>query len=52
MLIDRGLLTDEQAEQIQSEARATVNAVTDEVDALPYPPVDTMFDHLFAGSGH
>lgn len=49
-LISQGLLSDSEAQQILNEAKATVNAVTDEVDALGYPPVDTMFDHLFAGS--
>ena len=48
MLISRGLLTDEEDAGLQEEARKTVNAVTDEVEALGYPSVDTMFDHLFA----
>lgn len=47
MLLRRGLLTEEQDAEIRSEARKTVNRVTEEVEALPYPGVETMFDHLF-----
>lgn len=50
MLLSQGLITKEQDAEIRDEARRTVNTVTDEVDALAYPSVDTMFDHLFAGS--
>ena len=50
MLISRGLLSDEEDASLLEEARKTVNTVTDEVDALGYPSVDTMFDHLFAES--
>ncbi len=50
MLISRGLLSDAEAGQIEAEAKATVNAVTDEVDALPYPTTESMYEHLFAGS--
>lgn len=50
MLVSNGLLTDAEALSIQNEAKATVNTVTDEVDALGYPSADTMFDHLFAAS--
>ena len=50
MLMTRGLLSEEQDETIRAEATATVNAVTDEVEALSYPPVDTMFDNLFAST--
>ncbi len=50
MLVAHGLLTDAEVEAINSEAKATVNAVTDEVDGLAYPTTETMFDHLFAGS--
>lgn len=50
MLISRGLLTDEQDAGLREEARKTVNTVTDEVEALGYPSVETMYDHLFAES--
>lgn len=50
MLVSRDLLSDEEDARLREEARQTVNTVTDEVDALGYPPVDTMFDHLFAES--
>ncbi len=50
MLVSHDLLSDTEDAGIRAEALATVNAVTDEVEALGYPPVDTMFDHLFAGS--
>lgn len=50
MLMSRGLLTDEENTRLREEARNTVNAVTDEVEALGYPSVETMFDHLFAES--
>jgi len=47
MLLRRDLLTEEQDTEIRSEARKTVNRVTEEVEALPYPGIETMFDHLF-----
>jgi 2-oxoisovalerate dehydrogenase E1 component alpha subunit len=49
MLLRRGLLTEAQDAEMRAEARKTVNRVTEEVEALPYPGVETMFDHLFAG---
>lgn len=48
MLVSHGLLSDADAQEIQDAAKATVNSVTDEVEALGYPSTDTMFDHLFA----
>jgi 2-oxoisovalerate dehydrogenase E1 component alpha subunit len=51
MLIRRKLLTEEQDAQMRDEAKKTVNRVTEEAEAAPYPPVSTMFDNLFAGSG-
>jgi 2-oxoisovalerate dehydrogenase E1 component alpha subunit len=51
MLIRRKLLTEEQDAQMRDEAKKTVNRVTEEAEAAPYPPVSAMFDNLFAGSG-
>ncbi len=48
MLVSNGLLSETEAQEIQDAAKVTVNAVTDEVDALGYPSTDTMFDNLFA----
>jgi 2-oxoisovalerate dehydrogenase E1 component alpha subunit len=46
-LIRRGLLTEQRDAELRGEARKTVDAVNEEVEAMSYPSVDTMFDHVF-----
>jgi 2-oxoisovalerate dehydrogenase E1 component alpha subunit len=51
LLVSRGLWTVEQDAALKAEALKTVNEATDTVDSMPYPAVDTMYDHLFGEGG-
>jgi 2-oxoisovalerate dehydrogenase E1 component alpha subunit len=51
MLVSRGLWTTEQDATLRAEALKKVNDATDTVDSMPYPGVDTMYDHLFGEGG-
>ena len=47
-LMELDLLAEEQEEEIQREARAEVNRVTDAGEAAPYPDPSTIYDHVYA----
>lgn len=47
-LTSLGILDSETDERLQAEARAQINAVTDEVEAAGYPVTDDFFEHVYA----
>ena len=47
-LMESGLMTEEQDEEIRRQARAEVNQATDDADAAPYPDPSTVHDHVYA----
>jgi 2-oxoisovalerate dehydrogenase E1 component alpha subunit len=47
-LMETGLMTEEQDEEIRRQARAEVNQATDDADAAPYPDPSTVHDHVYA----
>ena len=49
-LMERGLLTDEMAQQYEDDAKRVVNEATDAAEATPFPDPSTLLDHLFATS--
>lgn len=47
-LTSLGILDSATDERLQAEARAQINAVTDEVEAAGYPDTDDFFEHVYA----
>ena len=47
MLLRHGIIDEDQDREIREESRRTVNRVTDEVESLEYPEIDTMFQHVY-----
>ena len=47
-LMEAGLLTQEQEEEIRSGARGEVNRATDDAEAAPYPDPSTVYNHVYA----
>jgi len=47
-LMEAGVLTEKDEEQIQKQAKDEVNRATDEAEAAPYPDPSTVFDHVYA----
>ena len=47
-LQDSGLLTEEQMEETQREAKAEINRATDLGEAAPYPDPATVYDNVYA----
>ncbi len=43
-----GILDDDGDKKIRQEARRAVIDATDKAEALPYPGIETMYDHLYA----
>ena len=46
--MERGLLTEEMAQQYEDNAKRVVNEATDAAEATPFPDPSTLLDHLFA----
>ena len=47
-LLEQGILTQEQVDQLRAEARAAVDEATDAADAAELPDPSTIFDHVYA----
>jgi len=48
-LIDRGVITEDEAKTIRREITDLVNRTTDEVEAEPYPDPQTLYGNTYAG---
>jgi 2-oxoisovalerate dehydrogenase E1 component alpha subunit len=48
MLKRQGILDEATDRELRDEAKRLVNETTERVEALPYPPVDEMYQNLFA----
>lgn len=51
-LMRQGILDEDTVRKFKEDAKRLVNETTERVEALPYPPVEGMFEHLFAGGGN
>ena len=47
-LIEAGILTEKQEEEMRRQVRAEVNQATDAAEAAPYPDASTVYDHVYA----
>ena len=43
-----GMLDDDEDRKIRQDARRAVIEATDKAEALPYPGIEDMYDHLYA----
>ncbi|HYW53955.1 MAG TPA: thiamine pyrophosphate-dependent enzyme, partial [Dongiaceae bacterium] len=48
-LIERGMLTEDEAQSIKREITELVNRTTDEIEAEPYPEAHTLYGNTYAG---
>jgi 2-oxoisovalerate dehydrogenase E1 component alpha subunit len=48
-LIERGVLTEDEAKAIKREITELVNRTTDEVEAEPYPEAQSLYGNVYAG---
>ena len=48
-LVDRGVITEDEAQAIKREITELVNRTTDEVEAEPYPAGETLYGNVYAG---
>jgi len=47
-LLERGILTQQQIDDVKVQARRAVDAATDAAEAAPSPDPSTLYDHLYA----
>jgi 2-oxoisovalerate dehydrogenase E1 component alpha subunit len=48
-LIERGVLTEDEAKTIKREITELVNRTTDEIEAEPYPDAESLYGNVYAG---
>ena len=49
MLLEAGIIDDDALAAIKADVLETANEATDAAEALPYPSVDDMTTHVYAG---
>jgi 2-oxoisovalerate dehydrogenase E1 component alpha subunit len=50
LLIERGVVSSDEASAMKRDVLAEVNAVTDEAEALPYPAASALYENVYEGA--
>jgi 2-oxoisovalerate dehydrogenase E1 component alpha subunit len=50
LLVERGVVTSDEASAMKRDVLAEVNALTDEAEALPYPAPAELYTHVYEGA--